>query len=153
LTWKWSGTIPVSLALSAILTHTSPASANRQWFTAVIPDNDSAKNIPITINTNTEDPKADFYQDLLGLTLRPDQPPPGITYKERKLESPAEKFLFVTRLMQYYVLHSLRVLQAGRQGTRWVAGKGVTAIDVNPIPAPDAVPYSTDALIHALVDT
>ena len=121
-------------------------------FTAVVPINESSKNVPVPINTNSNDPKSDFYQDLLGIAGRPDQVPEGTTYKERKLDTPGDKFVFITRLIQYYVLHSLRVLQGGRQGTRWIAGKGVTAIDVTPIPAPDAVPYSTDTLIHDLGD-
>jgi hypothetical protein len=129
-----------------------PPIAKSLRFTTVLPLADSSKNVPIPMNTNSEDSKADFYRDLVSLTIRPDQPPPGITYRERKLDSLEDKFLFVNRLMQYYVLHSLRVLQRGRQGTKWAAGKGVTVIDVNPIVTPDGVPYPTDALIHALGD-
>lgn len=121
-------------------------------FSTVVPLTDTSENVPIPMNTNNEDPKADFYQDLLMLSGRPDQPPPGIAYKERKLDSPQGRFIFVTRLIQYEVLHSLRVIQGGRTGTKFTAGKGVTAIDVNPITAPDAAPYSTETLIHDLGD-
>ncbi len=121
-------------------------------FSTIVPFNDASKNVPIPMNTNNEDPKSDFYSDLLGIAGRPDQPPRGITYKERKLDTPDDKFVFVTRLIQYYILRSLRVLQGGRQGTKWTAGKGVTTIDVMPIPAPDSAPYSTETLIHALAD-
>jgi hypothetical protein len=143
----------VPVAQPANKTRSVPPITKSLRFTAVIPLTDASQSVPVPMNTNNEDPKADFYQDLLGMTARPDQPPPGVTYKERKLDSPGDKFLFVTRLMQYYVLHSLRVLQGGRKGTKWTAGKGVTAIDVMPIIAPDATPYPTDALIHALVDS
>jgi hypothetical protein len=131
---------------------TLPSISRTIRFSTVVPINDASKNVPIPMNTNNEDPKADFYQDLLGLAARSDQPPPGIVYKERKLETPGDKFIFVSRLVQYEVLHSLRILQGGRSGTRWIAGKGVTPIDVMPIPAPDATPYATATLINSLGD-
>jgi len=121
-------------------------------FSVVVPFTTSSKNVPIPMNVNRDDPKTDFYSDLLTLASRPDQPPPGISYKERKLDTPDEKIIFINRLMQYYVLHSLRILQRGRQGTKWTAGKGVTAIDVNPIPTPDETLYSIEALKQALGD-
>jgi hypothetical protein len=121
-------------------------------FSTIVPFTAANANVPIPLNSNNEDPKADFYGDLTGLAGRPNEPPEGTVYGERNFNDEGYRFIFVTRLIQYYVLHSLRVLQGGRQGTRWIAGKGVTAIDVPPITAPDAAPYSTDALLHALGD-
>jgi len=119
-------------------------------FSTIIPFSAANPNVPIPPNSNVEDPKIDFYRDLIGLTIRPNQPPNGTVYKERNFNDAGYRFIFITRLMQYYVLHSLRVLQGGRQGTRWTAGKGVTPIDVAPITAPDAAPYSTEALLRTL---
>jgi hypothetical protein len=102
------------------------------------------------MNTNNLNPHGDYYQDLTGLTARPDIPPIGSPpYVSRKLEED-NGLSFAMNLVQYYTFHSIYRLQRGSSGIKWTADAGVTPIQRTPIPPPDSVPYSNDAVLKML---
>jgi hypothetical protein len=111
------------------------------------------KRIPFDENLN--DPKVDFYRDLGTLSQRPFENPPGITFQEKPLRDANVARIFTAELLQYYILHEIRVLQHGTLGlsvTKFLGKETAVAkpIDVPPVPVPDPVPYSIKNLFRAL---
>jgi hypothetical protein len=102
------------------------------------------------MNTNNLNPHRDYYQDLTGLTARPDTPPiDSPPYVSRNLEKD-NGLSFAMNLVQYYTFQSIYRLQRGSSGIKWTAEVGVTPIQRTPIPPPDSVPYSNDAVLKML---
>jgi hypothetical protein len=63
-----TSSLPVSNPQSAAASpspHASlPSILKTLRFSTIVPLTDTSKNVPVPMNTNNEDPKADFYQDL-----------------------------------------------------------------------------------------
>jgi hypothetical protein len=109
----------------------------------------------IPFDENLNDPKVDFYRDLGVLSQRPFENPPGITFDEKPLGDANVARIFLAELLQYYILHEIRVLQHGRLGfsvTKFLGKEAgeAKAIDVPPVPVPDPVPHSIEYLFRTL---
>src|SRR2546430_3092247 len=109
----------------------------------------------IPFDENINDPKLDFYRDLGMLSQRPFENPPGITSQEKPLGDATVARIFLAELLQYYILHEIRVLQRGTLAfsvTKFLGKETAVAkaIDVPPVPVPDPVPYPIEDLFRAL---
>ena len=109
----------------------------------------------IPFDENINDPKLDFYRDLGMLSQRPFENPPGITFQEKPLGDATVARIFLAELLQYYILHEIRVLQRGTLAfsvTKFLGKETAVAkaIDVPPVPVPDPVPYPIEDLFRAL---
>lgn len=122
-------------------------------FATLVPIIPAAPNNPIPMDTNHLDPHGEFYQELLGLSGRPENPPANWPpYADRKLKVD-NGIGFAMDLIHYYTFYSIYRLQRGSSGIRWTADVGVTPIQRNPTPPPDSTPYPNDALLKMLASS
>lgn len=135
-----------------------PAITKSSSFSTVVPVSTVYFSRPvqrIPSDENEKDPRIDFYRDLGMLSRRPFKDPPGVTFVDKPLGDASVARVFLAELLQYYILQKIRVLQHGTLAfgvTKYLGqDKAVAkAIDVPPIPVPDAVPYSINELFRSL---
>jgi hypothetical protein len=133
--------------------HAVPPMIGSARFSVIVPFVPDSPNVPIPMDQNLQDPHYDFYTKLLGLSGRPDNPPKNAPrYKPRNFGDIQEQFIFVTRLVQYYLVDAIDTLRRGQQGTKFINGVGVVPINKDPILFPDAEPYPLSALQRDLSD-
>ncbi|MFZ0981104.1 MAG: hypothetical protein WAN23_17005 [Candidatus Acidiferrales bacterium] len=163
----WKSTVAVFLtggllfsAVWLLLVKQSPLPAISQSFSfsTIVPVATVSLGRPIRripFDENANDTRIDFYNDLGMLSQRLFRDPPGITFEEKPLGDARVARIFLADLLQYYILHEIRVLQRGTQAFRVTKflGKGAAvakAIDVPPVPVPDAFPYPIENPFGAL---
>jgi hypothetical protein len=104
------------------------------------------------MDENLEDPRRDFYSDLIGISSVPENAREAEwpVHEPRKIGTEDERFNFVTRLIQFYVLQQIQLLHRGTKGLKLTVGEGATPINRKAVAPPDATNYPQQELIQML---
>jgi hypothetical protein len=122
-------------------------------FTTMVPINTAAPMSPVPLDENLGDPRRDFYGDLVRISIVPgNAAAANWPVKDgRKIATHEERFNFVTRLMQFYVLQEIQSLHRGIVGgMKLTIGEGATPINRKPIPPPNSTEYPPQKLLEML---
>ncbi|MBZ5648224.1 MAG: hypothetical protein LAN37_13500 [Acidobacteriia bacterium] len=122
-------------------------------FTTLVPINTAAPKMPVPQDENFDDPHRDFYFDLIGISGVPDNAVEAKwpVHEPRKIGTEGERFNFVTRLIQFYVLQQIQLLHLGSSGGMKVTlGEGATPLNRKAIPPPDSTNYPPRKLLEML---
>ncbi len=128
-----------------------PSIKKKDKFATVVPFNPSNKNVPIPMNTASNDPNESFYRDLMSLADRPEKQADGAPWSvERDFTSEDSWGMFIGRLLQYQVFRAIDELERDSEGMQWTREGGSKPFVRVGIAPPDRTPYSTKSLFAEL---
>lgn len=128
-----------------------PSVKKKDKFAIVIPFNPANKNVPIPINTASNDPNEGFFRGLMDLADRPEKQADGTPWPvERDFTSENSRGIFIGRLLQYYIFRSIDELERDSEGIEWTREGGSRPLVRVGIAPPDRTPYSIQLLFAEL---